>query len=147
MGVVEQTIELDVPVAAAYKQFARFEEFPRFMDGVVSIERLADDRVRWQASICGNDAEWYARIAENVPNERIAWQSEGGLINAGLVTLEKIGATRTRVHLRIEYDPDAVLKAIGYKLIAGTEQVHRDLECFKEIVEDIAEEATLATKL
>jgi uncharacterized membrane protein len=125
----------------AYKQWSRFEEFPRFMDGVVEIERLDGGRLRWHASICGNDAEWYAQVKEDLPDRRIAWCSEGLAVNAGVVTLQPVGESHTRVNLRIEYDPNAVLRMIGYNLGSGTEQVRNDLECFKEIVEDMAEDA------
>lgn len=140
MEVIEQSIELDVPVKAAYRQWSRFEEFPRFMDGVVEVERFADGRLCWHASICGSEAEWYAQITEDTPNRRIAWRSADGNLNAGVVTLQPVGESRTRIDLRVEYDPEALLKVVGHGLVSGEEQVRRDLECFKEIVEDMAEE-------
>ena len=146
MNVIEHSIELDVPVKTAYRQWSRFEEFPRFMDGVVEVGRLTGGRLRWHASICGNEAEWYAQITEDTPNRRIAWRSADGILHAGVVTLQPVGQSRTRVDLRVEYDPEAVLKLIGDKLGLRKEQVQRDLECFKEIVEDMAEETAPSTR-
>src|SRR4029077_21092594 len=129
----------------AYRQWSRFEEFPRFMEGVVGVERLSGGRLLWHDPICGNDTECYALITEDTPNKRIAWCSEAEALNAGVVNLQPIGESHTRIDLRVEYDPEGVVKTMGYKFAAGSEQVQRDLEFFKEIVEDIAEDAALST--
>ena len=34
MSVIEKSIEINVPVRAAYNQWTQFEEFPKFMEGV-----------------------------------------------------------------------------------------------------------------
>jgi uncharacterized membrane protein len=34
VATIEKSIEVDVPVSIAYNQWAQFEEFPRFMEGV-----------------------------------------------------------------------------------------------------------------
>jgi uncharacterized membrane protein len=34
---IEKSIEVNVPVRTAYNQWAQFEEFPRFMEGVVEV--------------------------------------------------------------------------------------------------------------
>jgi uncharacterized membrane protein len=85
MGSVEKSIEVDVPVTTAYNQWTQFEEFPRFMEGVQEVRQLDDLRLYWKADVGGRDKEWYARILEQVPDQRVAWQSEQGARNGGQV--------------------------------------------------------------
>ncbi len=136
MTVAEESIDVDVPVRAAYEQWVRFEEFPRFMAGVREVRRLGDGRLKWAADICGHRAEWLAEIKEDVPEKRIAWESQGGAFNAGTVSFAALSATRTRVTLRLESDARDIAKIVEDQLGSDPEDVKGDLECFKEIAED-----------
>jgi uncharacterized membrane protein len=78
MSTIEQSIDVDVPVRTAYNQWARFEEFPHFMERVKEITRLDDIRLRWKADIGGREREWEAKIIEQTPDQRIAWSNQGG---------------------------------------------------------------------
>ena len=42
MPTIEETVEVNVPVRAAYDQWTQFEEFPRFMEGVREVRRVDD---------------------------------------------------------------------------------------------------------
>ena len=67
-----ESVDVAVPVRAAYDQWTQFEEFPRFMDDVDRVEQLDDTRLRWEATIDGVHEEWDAAITEQQPDERIA---------------------------------------------------------------------------
>ena len=53
MATVEKTIDVNVPVSAAYGQWTQFEEFPRFMEGVRQVEQLDDTHLHWAARVGG----------------------------------------------------------------------------------------------
>ena len=42
MERISHTVEVDVPVTAAYDQWTQFEEFPRFMEGVQQVQQTDD---------------------------------------------------------------------------------------------------------
>src|SRR5437773_4538666 len=90
MATIEKSIDVEVPIGVAYNQWTQFEEFPQFMEGVESVTQLDDQRLHWVAEIAGKRKEWYARITEQVPDERIAWTSEGGIFNSGVVTFHRL---------------------------------------------------------
>jgi uncharacterized membrane protein len=73
--VIESSIEVDVPVSAAYNQWTQFEEFPQFMQGVEEVRQLDDTRLHWVASVGGRRAEWDAKILEQHPDRQISWIS------------------------------------------------------------------------
>ena len=75
---LQESIDVGVPVSTAYNQWTQFEEFPRFMEGVKSVEQLDDRRLHWCAEIGGRSLEWDAEITEQTPDKRIAWRSTTG---------------------------------------------------------------------
>ena len=135
MTSVEESIEVDVPVTTAYNQWTQFEEFPRFMEGVVLVTQLDDQTLRWKAKIAGKTEEWTAKISEQTPDQRIAWTSTSGARNAGVVTFHTIDPNTTRVMLQIDYDPQGFVENVGDALGVVDRRMKGDLEKFKELIE------------
>src|SRR5215212_11328849 len=102
MSSVEKSIDVNVPVSVAYDQWTQFEEFPRFMDAVESVQQLDDTHLHGAARVGGRRKEWDAEITEQTPDQRIAWTSQTGARNAGVVTFHRIDDTTTRVMLQLD---------------------------------------------
>jgi len=136
MATVEKSIEVEVPVTTAYNQWTPFEEFPRFMEGVKEVKQLDDKRLHWKAEIAGVEREWDARITEQEPDMRIAWRSEGGADNGGVVTFHKLDDARTKVMLQVEFEPEGLVEEVGDKLGFVSRRASGDLERFKEFIEE-----------
>jgi uncharacterized membrane protein len=132
---IEQSIDLDVPVRAAYDQWTRFEEFPRFMKGVEEIRQFDDRHLHWVAELGGTRHEWDAEITEQQPDERVAWRNTDGKDNAGVVTFHKLSDTSSRVMVQIDFVPEGIKEKVGAAINAPDRQVKGDLERFKELVE------------
>jgi uncharacterized membrane protein len=131
---VEETIEVAVPVSTAYNQWTQFEEFPRFMDGVEEVRQLDDTLLHWAASVAGKRREWDAKIIEQSPDRRIAWQSVGGVDTRGSVSFEPVGPDRTRVHLAMNYRPEGI-ERVGAAIGLDDRRVRGDLNRFKDLIE------------
>lgn len=136
MAEMEKSIEVDVPVYEAYNQWTQFEDFPRFMEGVEEVQQLDDRRLHWRARIAGQDKEWEAEIVDQVPDRRIAWRTTTGSQNAGAVLFEPMGDQRTRVTLRMEYEPEGATEHVGDLLGFVSNRVEGDLERFKNFIEE-----------
>ena len=135
MSRFEESTTVAVPVRVAYDQWTQFEDFPRFMEGVERVEQLDDKRLRWQASVAGQNKEWTAEIVDQTPDQRIAWKSTDGAENAGAVTFRPVGSNETEVTLRIDAEPEGPIETAGDALGFLQRRVHGDLERFKEHVE------------
>ena len=135
MSTIEQSIDLDVPVERAYNQWTQFEEFPRFMEGVLEVRQLDDRQLHWRAKIAGQEKTWDAEITEQVPDDRIAWRARSGAANAGVVTFHRITDGRTRIMLQLEYEPDGVVEKAADAVGIVSHRVEGDLLRFKEYIE------------
>jgi uncharacterized membrane protein len=142
MAKVKESIEVQVPVQQAYNQWTQFEEFPRFMEGIQSVQQLDDTHVRWVAEIRGESREWTTEIADQQPDEKIAWKTiDGEVKNDGVVTFEQVGDGQTRVNVQMDVEGDSTAENIAGNLLGVVKaQVHGDLERFKQLVENRGEE-------
>ena len=135
MDHVEKSIEVEAPLSTVYNQWTQFEEFPRFMEGVESVKQLDDKRLHWRAEVAGKPVEWDAEIFEQIPDSRIAWRSMTGAMNSGMVNFESLGPLRTRVSLKVNYQPDGAMEKVGSALGVVTRRVEGDLRRFKDFIE------------
>lgn len=136
MAHFTDSIDVNVPVRAAYNQWTQFETFPQFMEGVQEVYQLTDTRVRWRAEIGGVIQEWDAEITEQVPDRRVAWTSVSGARHAGMVTFQSLDDQTTRITLDIEYNPNGFMENVGVTLGLVNERIKGDLIRFKEFIEE-----------
>ena len=136
MTKVQHSVEVAVPVRAAYDQWTRFEDFPLFMGGVESVTQLNDATVHWVAQIAGVRREWDAAILEQVPDTKVAWAAQSGTTNAGAVFFADLGDDRTLVSLEMEHEPEGAVESAADALDLVSRQVRSDLERFKVHMEE-----------
>jgi uncharacterized membrane protein len=135
MARIEQSIDVDVPVRTAYNQWTQFEDFPKFMEGVLGVRQLGDKRLLWRANVGGKEKTWEAEITEQIPDDRVAWRSRGGAPNAGVVTFHRLGDSTTRIMLQLEYEPEGAVEQVGDWVGVVSRRVEGDLRRFKEFIE------------
>jgi len=135
MKSVETSIEVNVPVSTCYDQWTQFETFPSFMEGIKEVRQLDDKRLHWVAEVAGRRKEWDAEIVNEEPDMRISWRSTSGTANNGTVTFEPVGPDRTKIYLRMEFEPEDATETIGAALQVPDAQVKADIQRFKEFIE------------
>lgn len=127
---IESSVDANVPVSTAYDQWTRFEEFPRFMEHVESVRQLDDKRLRWLVNLGDRVREFDTEIAEQVPDKCIAWRSTRGAPHAAVVTFHRLGDSKCRVMLRIEYERQGLLGSVVPVIDA-----QGDMKRFAELME------------
>ena len=135
MHHVEKSIEVDAPVSMVYNQWTQFEEFPHFMHGVESVHQVDDKRLHWKAEIGGKHLEWDAEIFEQIPDQRIAWRSTTGPLNTGMVNFESLGPNRTRIYLKVNYEPEGAMEKAGSAMGMVGSRIEGDLKRFRDFLE------------
>jgi uncharacterized membrane protein len=142
MPKIEDTIEVQVTVQQAYNQWTQFEDFPKFMEGIQSVQQLDDTHVQWVAEIRGESRQWTTQITEQRPDEKVAWKTiEGEVRNDGVVTFEPMGDAQTRVNVQMDVESDSKAENVAGDLLGVVKsQVRGDLERFKQLIENGKEE-------
>jgi uncharacterized protein YndB with AHSA1/START domain len=136
MGATTHSIDINAPLRAVYNQWTQFEEFPRFMEGAQEVRQDGPRNLFWKARIAGKEKQWEAEILEQIPDQRIVWQSIDGTPNSGEVTFEPLDEERTRVILTMEYEPEGFLEKAGDVLGIPSGRAEGDLKRFRDFIEE-----------
>lgn len=130
------------PPDEVYRFWRSFENLPRFMKHLESVQDVGNGRSRWKATgPAGMEVEWEAVIIADVPGEVITWRSieYSDVDNAGAVRFEEApGGRGTIVKVNIQYNPPAGVVGATVAKLFGEEpeqQLDDDLRRFKQVLE------------
>lgn len=138
---VEKSIVIDKSPEELYSFWRDFENLPRFMDHLESVNNVGLNRWHWVAKgPVGTRPEWDAEIYNEKPNELIAWRSlDGTVTNAGSVHFEPApGEPGTQVKVVLNYNaPGGKVSALLAKLFGQEpgQMIEGDLRRLKQILE------------
>ncbi|TSE17160.1 SRPBCC family protein [Arthrobacter sp. KBS0703] len=135
MAILQESIEVEVPISTAYNQWTQFESFPQFMKGVESVEQIDETSLHFRTSVAGIKREFDAQVLEQSPDQCIAWVSKDKPRHAGKVTFEKLGRDLCRVSVALEWEPEGLVERTGAAAHVDEQQVSADLLRFKEFIE------------
>ena len=139
---VGRTVTIGRPRQELYDFWRGFDRLPQFMDNVESVEKLDEQRSRWIIKgPGGHDVEIVSRLVEDVPGEKLAWESEedSDLDTSGVIEFSDAPPGRgTYVRFLMAYDPPGGAIGRGIAKLMQREptvQARRDLRRFKELME------------
>jgi uncharacterized membrane protein len=132
---IQQSVDVGVSVESAWKLWNRYEDYPKFMHRIESAEKVDPKHVRFTGKIWGVSRNWEAEITEKRTYEAIAWESEDGLENAGVVTFHKLGPRLTRIELNLDVNPHGFFEKAGRGMRFMKRAARADLHRFKAYAE------------
>jgi uncharacterized membrane protein len=132
---IQRWTDVAVPVDKAYEAWIKFDEYPKFMHRVLSVEKKGQDKVSWQEKIWFSKRQWEGRITERRKNDRIVWKTTSGTNHRGIVSFHKLDDNLTRVMVEMEFEPTGMIEKMGSGLRFVKRAVQADLARFKAYVE------------
>ncbi|MFE1439578.1 SRPBCC family protein [Streptomyces sp. NPDC058739] len=129
--VIMESIDVGVDVRTAYDQWTQYKDFSGFAKGVKSANRVDDLNSDWNLKVFWSSRSWKAHTGEQIPDDRIAWTSEGAKgTTRGVVSFHRLGDNLTRVLLVIEYYPSGLFEKTGNIWRAQGRRARLDLKHF-----------------
>jgi hypothetical protein len=105
-----------------------------FMHRVESVDQESDEELTWHENIWGRRRAWDAKIIEQVPNERIQWELEGGGQGSGFITFHELAPRLTRVEVVFDWQPSGLIEKMASGLRFHKRAARADLYRFKAFV-------------
>ncbi|WP_354643672.1 SRPBCC family protein [Kitasatospora camelliae] len=141
MRTLEEQIDVDVPLRTAWEQLHRIDQYPRFVDGVLSASALGRNRAHLELEVAGTHHELDAEIVDRGQGKVMGWETLDGPRLKGTFALRPLDADHTQLQIRLEYDPDTLKSQLGgpkgFAQVSAIERtVREDLEHFKQLVEE-----------
>jgi uncharacterized membrane protein len=132
---IQQSVDVAVPISEAYKQWTRYEDWPKFMHRVDSVQQKDDSTISFSTKVWGVTKEFEAEILDEKRDERIEWHTEQGLAHSGVVTFHKLAPRLTRIEVSMDVKPDSLVEKAGRGMRFTKRAVRGDLHRFKAFVE------------
>jgi uncharacterized membrane protein len=144
---VERSIRIERPADELYRFWRNFENLPRVLSHIESVEVINDRLSHWVTKttpLGGPRMEWDAEVINEIDNELIGWRSLRGadVEHAGSVRFERTPDGRaTDLTVTMQYEPPGgrlgtwVAKALGED---PERKIDDDLQRFKESMESEA---------
>ncbi|PWR08899.1 cyclase [Micromonospora acroterricola] len=137
---IVETIEVGVPVRAAYNQWTQFGDFPSFMKKVEQAENDSDEKMTWKAQVFWSHRTWESTIIRQVPDRLIHWRSKGekGSVD-GTVSFHEITPDLTRILVVLEYHPQGLFEHTGNLWRAQGRRARLELKHFvRHVMTEVA---------
>ncbi|MEW2496066.1 SRPBCC family protein [Streptomyces nodosus] len=140
MSTLEEHVDVGVPIDTAWNSLHRVEGYPRFVEGVREARSETEGRARLDVEAGGRSREFETELSDRGGERVMEWRTTGGPPLTGSFSLQELDRDRTRVQIRLEYDPGSVRETFGgpkgFAQANAIERIVRsDLEQFKEYVE------------
>ena len=138
---VEKTVTIGRGPEDLYQYWRNFENLPRFMKHLESVQVTGDRTSHWVAKApAGKSVEWDAEIVEDTPNEQIGWRSTGETPRptpARSPSAPPPATAGPKCASRSNISRPAAAGALLAKVFGEepTQQVQDDLRRFKQIME------------
>jgi uncharacterized membrane protein len=132
---IQQSVDVAVPLETAWKLWNKFEDWPKFMHRIETATKTGPKHVQFAGKIWGIRRSWEAKITEKRANEVLAWESEDGMENAGVVTFHRLGPRLTHIELNLDMAPHGPLEKIARGARFAKRAVRADLHRFKAYAE------------
>ncbi|KJK38830.1 cyclase [Streptomyces variegatus] len=133
--VIIEHIDVGVPLRTAYDQWTQYQDFSTFAKGVKAASKADDTTSDWQLKVFWSNRSWKAKTTEQLPDDRIAWTSEGAKgTTKGVVSFHRLTDNLTRVLLVIEYYPSGFFEKTGNIWRAQGRRARLDLKNFVRFI-------------
>ena len=140
---VERSIRIDRSPEELYQFWRNFENLPRFMNHLQSVQMLDAQRSHWVTKApLGNRIEWDAEITQDQENELICWRSLPGadVPNEGCVSFHSSEyEAGTEVKVTMDYSPFGGMAGAVVATLLGEApdgQLYEDLWRLKQEIEE-----------
>jgi uncharacterized membrane protein len=142
--LVERSVTVNRPREELYQMWRNFENLPRFMQHLESVQADGADsgRSHWVArGPMGKNIEWDSEIIEERENELLVWKSLPGSMVESMGRVEfkdAPGGRGTIVHVSMRYNPPGGSFGAAFARLFGEDpdmQINEDLRHLKQVME------------
>ncbi|MBE2270529.1 MAG: hypothetical protein IAE80_19990 [Anaerolinea sp.] len=132
---IDHALYVHAPISMVYAFWTRFEDYPGFMQGVLTVKRPTWTRLIWHANYAGDYETWEAHLTVRSKNETLAWESVNYRTNNMRLDFYSIAPDLTLLKLHAEYEMLHILEDIGVTLGAVSQRLYGDLVRAQYVIE------------
>ncbi|HEX5214635.1 MAG TPA: SRPBCC family protein [Vicinamibacterales bacterium] len=138
---IDESVTIQASASTLFAFWRNPEYLPKVFPHLAKVESLDANRSRWTIrGPAGVPVSWDARIVNEIPGEKIAWESLPGsdVASAGSVTFRPLRRGGTEIRVVMQYDPPAGKLGASLAWLLGrnpSADVRESLRTLKRIIE------------
>jgi uncharacterized membrane protein len=138
---LKESVTIARPVSEVFRFWRDFDNLPRFITHLASVEPLDDLRSRWTfRGPAGVTVRWDATIINEIDDQLIAWKSLPGadVVSAGSVSFRPARRGGTELTVSMQYAPPAGKAGAAMAWLMGrgsASELREDLRNLKHLME------------
>jgi uncharacterized membrane protein len=136
---IQESIEVAVPLKAAYALATGYADYPEWSDHVESVDVSDDSHLAFVAKVRGRRRELDLEIVDERPNERLDWSCSGGVESSGMVSFHEVAPRLTHIELAIEFEPEGFVERLTRSTHLSERAIRGELNRFKAYADLVVE--------
>ena len=132
---IQESIDLAVPIHAAYALVTRFEDYPEFSERISSAKENDETHLAFEVKVFGVSRSIEVEITEEQPEWRIEWEATDGMEHGGMLTLHELAPSLTRAELSIDIEPESTIQRLTRSIHLPERAIRVELHRFKAYAE------------
>lgn len=138
---VRKAINIHATPEEVFRLWANPENYPRFMEHVRDVRKIADGRYHWIVDAPGGTTiEWEGEITHYEPNKKVGWKTvpDAPVHQTGFTRLDQNEDGSTRLDVQMTYSPPGGFLGHTVASIFGMDPKHQmddDLVRFQSLLE------------
>jgi len=101
VNAAEKSIIVNAPVAEVYQRWLRFEELPKFIKSLGTVQRIDDTHFSFSTLRDGKEQRGEIEVIRQIPERRIAWRTIADSVGLGVVSFEPRSDNATEITLKL----------------------------------------------
>jgi hypothetical protein len=128
---IQESIELAVPLRAAFALATRIEDFPQWSDRIQNAEEIDETGVAVDLTTRGVDRSVEVEITDVQPPFRIEWEATEGHDHAGVLTFHELAPSLTHLELSLDVEPQSPVQKLTRSIHLPERAIRTELHLFK----------------
>jgi uncharacterized membrane protein len=128
---IQESIELAVPLRAAFALATRIEDFPQWSDRIQNAEEIDETGVAVDLKTRGVDRSVEVEITDVQPPFRIEWEATEGHEHAGVLTFHELAPSLTHLELSLDVEPENPVQKLTRTIHLPERAIRTELHLFK----------------
>jgi hypothetical protein len=128
---IQESIELAIPLRAAFALATRIEEFPEWSDRIQNAEEIDETGVAIDLKTLGVDRSVEVEITEVQPPFRIEWEATEDHEHIGVLTFHELAPSLTHLELSIDVEPESPVQKLTRTIHLPERAIRTELHLFK----------------
>ena len=138
------TTIVNAPLEKVWDTWSDLDSMPLWMTWIESVKTVNQqtstlpDLTEWTLAANGFKFKWKAQITERIENQKLQWESIGGLPTHGSVVFISNSEYSTSVNLAVTYELPKMIARFMEENILGkmvTKELQTNIDRFKDLVE------------